>query len=107
MRVRKDQHLPMSDRAHEALASLVNSDRWSNITADLKLSPRERQIVECILLGVDSELLIADRLDISRSTVHAHVERLYARLHVTNRTHLVLRLFAAYIAHSDAGGGDK
>jgi DNA-binding NarL/FixJ family response regulator len=69
----------------------------------LKLSPREQQIVEYVLRGVDSEEMIAERLGMPRRTVHEHVSRLYIKLHVTSRSQLVLRVFAAHIALAEVG----
>src|SRR5688500_19047624 len=94
----RDSTLPISTETCRLLALLVTSDRWARMMALLKLSPRERQIVDCIVTGVESESLIASRLGMPKRTVHAHVERMYLKLQLTNRTHLVLRLLAEYTA---------
>ena len=105
MRELRDGGLSAPVDIHRGLAEIVRSDRWARVLASLKLSPRERQIVECILNGVDSEPVIAERLAMSSRTVHTHLERLYGKLHVTNRSQLLACLFVAYV--TDHAADDK
>ena len=39
---------------HEAFQQIIESDRWCAIVSQLRLSRRERQIVESTLLGMDT-----------------------------------------------------
>ena len=104
MKVREPQPSPGAEpvNGHRDLAAIVNSERWARLVSHLKLSPRERQIIECILGGADGEDVVARRLGISSHTVHTHVERLYRKLRVTSRSQLVASLFITY-ASSDSG----
>jgi DNA-binding CsgD family transcriptional regulator len=92
--------LPLFD-IRGGCAEIVASDRWARVVASLKLSPRERQIVECVLSGVDSEPEIAGQLAMSSRTVHTHVERLYRKLGVSSRSQLLAVLLLAYATASD------
>jgi DNA-binding CsgD family transcriptional regulator len=76
--------------------SFITATDWARISASLKLSSRESQIAFLVLTDV-SENTIADRLAISKHTVHSHIERLYRKLAIRSRSQLVVRLFQAYV----------
>lgn len=57
----------------------------------LKLSPREMEITRLLRLGLTS-IQIADRLDISARTVDNHLNSVYKKAGVRNRTSLIYRL---------------
>ena len=74
------------------------SDReWRIIADQLRLSPRQLEIARLVVEGLSDEG-IAERLPISSHTVHAHIGRLYRNLDVRDRSQLVVRLFAQYVA---------
>lgn len=54
------------------------------------LTPREREIVEALAQGCQYKE-IADRLEISISTVRTHLQRIYEKLQVGNRTEAVVK----------------
>ncbi len=54
------------------------------------LSPREREIVEALAEGSQYKE-IADRLGIGISTVRTHLQRIYEKLRVNNRTEAVVK----------------
>ena len=89
------------------LVAIIDSQSWVSAMVSLKLSPRERQILESLIGGADGESLIAERLGMSPRTVHTHVERLYRKLHVTSRSQLLVSLFVEYAAQVKAGQADK
>ena len=62
------------------------------IKEQYKLSPRETQIVELILKGVDSNAEIAENLGLSTGTVKQYVHVLFARFHINSKTKLVLTI---------------
>ena len=76
---------------------VLRQGAWHRTLLELKLSRREAQIVECLLDLEDSEPLIAERLGMSRHTVHTHLIRLYGKLRVKSRCQLVAFIFAAYL----------
>jgi DNA-binding CsgD family transcriptional regulator len=76
--------------------SFITATDWARISASLKLSSRESQIAFLVLADV-SESTIADRLSISKHTVHSHIERLYRKLAIRSRSQLVVKLFQAYV----------
>lgn len=55
---------------------------------DLGLTPRQRDVMRCLLQG-DSNKLIARRLGLAESSVKTHVEAIFRRLGVSNRTQAV------------------
>ena len=67
------------------LASAGESERL------LKLSPRLRQTLDCLLEG-DSEKQVARRLGLKQPTVHQYVTELYRRFGVSSRAELLARL---------------
>jgi DNA-binding CsgD family transcriptional regulator len=75
--------------------SFLTQEEWVATSEALRLSDRERQIVARTIEG-ESEGEIAQRLGISPHTVHTHLERLYRKLRVSNRPHLVGRVLEAY-----------
>jgi DNA-binding CsgD family transcriptional regulator len=81
-----------------SVASLVRSPAWRMLIESLELSPREIEIVECILNLEDDEKSMALRLTMSSRTVHTHLERLYRKLRVTTRAQLMARVLVAYAA---------
>ncbi|MCP3852568.1 MAG: response regulator transcription factor [Gammaproteobacteria bacterium] len=55
------------------------------------LTPREQEIAQKILTGLQNKL-IADELDITERTVKAHLSTIYKKLEVRNRLELTLKL---------------
>ena len=55
-----------------------------------ELSPRELEVLEGLAQGLPYKL-IADRLDISMGTIRTHIEHIYRKLHVHNRTDAVVK----------------
>ena len=77
-------------------SSFITAADWTRISASLRLSTRESEIARLALTDV-SETTIADRLAISKHTVHSHIERLYRKLAIRSRSQLVVKLFEAYV----------
>lgn len=78
-------------------SAFLDPGQWASIGQRLGLSPRELEIVRCVVDG-DGESGTAQRLGISVHTVHSHLERLYRKLRIRTRCQLVVRLFAAYVS---------
>lgn len=57
-------------------------------------SARQQQILDCLRLGMANKQ-VAYRLGLSEATVKVHVRNIMRKLHVTNRTQVVLRTLAA------------
>jgi DNA-binding CsgD family transcriptional regulator len=72
------------------IATILSGDRWRSVASALRLSPREKQILESMLLRMDTEIRIADRLGMSPRTVQTHVQRLRQKLGVTSREQLLV-----------------
>jgi DNA-binding CsgD family transcriptional regulator len=82
----------LRDAAGAPLGSAIFSEpAWEAISLKLKLSARERQIVRAIL-DDEKDGAIAENLGISRHTVHGLIRRLYAKLNLSGRPRLILRL---------------
>jgi DNA-binding CsgD family transcriptional regulator len=78
--------------------TLLKEEAWTAISSSLRLSARELQIVTCVIEGrLDTDHEIARVLGISPHTVHTHLERLYKKIGVASRSHLILRVFAEYV----------
>ena len=75
---------------------MLNDEQWLGIAVRLSVSQRELQIVR-LLFEDEQEKGIADRLGISKHTVHTHLKHLYWKLGVDSRVGLVLRVFREYL----------
>ena len=74
----------------ELAAAAVDELGARGPTSTLGLTARERQVLNLIADGShDHE--VAERLQLSRRTVHAHLRSVYAKLDVTTRTAAVHR----------------
>ncbi len=84
----------MSDT--DVAGAVLPEAEWEILAAELRLSPRELQIVRHIF-DDEKERTIAARLGISQHTVHAHIQRIYEKLGATGRVSLVVRVFHEYV----------
>ena len=80
---------PLSPKAARALVSSRASGLGLGGSGAARLSPREREVLECVAKGLPNKL-IARRLEISEKTVKAHVTRVFQVLGVTDRTQAAL-----------------
>ena len=71
-------------------AQLGNTEHGVGAAAGLKLPPRVRQTLEELLAG-DQEKEIANRMGVSRHTVHVYVKQLYRKFNVSSRGELLAR----------------
>jgi len=71
-----------------AMYNLTNGGGLENITkAKYRLSKRELEIINCIIAGM-SYSEIADKLYISKLTVHTHVKNIYRKMRAKSRIEL-------------------
>ena len=83
---------------HRQLCALLDEHSWINIRSSLRLSARELQIVTSLIEDrIETEEEIGRALGISPHTVHTHLERLYKKVGVASRSHLIVRVFAEYV----------
>ena len=89
--------------AYRSLAARVDAIRTSpsSAIADLGLTAREAEILNLVAAG-STNAAVAERLYISPSTVKKHLEHIYAKLAVGNRTAAVARTGHAGPAESPA-----
>jgi ATP/maltotriose-dependent transcriptional regulator MalT len=89
-------------KAHQAAAGrrmeelVIPSDAWDSLGELLQLSRREVQIIQLVFAD-EKEGNIAGSLGISRHTVDTYFRRLYAKLQVSSRPQLILRVVGAYL----------
>lgn len=83
-----------------SVVCFVPDGAWDGIVRALRLSPREAEIVALLLTDDCRDDVIAERLGISRHTVHTHVERLYRKVGATSRSQVVSRIFQQYVVLS-------
>jgi len=82
---------------------LLSPEEWERVLRSLRLPPRQASVVELILQGKqDKEIAVA--LGLRRSTVRTYLTRIFARVGVTNRVDLVLRVCANHLdSHRSKG----
>jgi DNA-binding NarL/FixJ family response regulator len=71
---------------------------WQKVAKLLALSPKQERIVELILQG-KQDRQIAHQMSISVSTVRTYLTRIYGRIEVPDRVHLILRVFSMAHRH--------
>ena len=71
---------------------IFSESEWLQLTNDLPLSPRQADIVKCILWGC-SDKQIAMELRISVATIRTHLSRLFSRFDLQDRSELILYVF--------------
>ncbi len=99
-------HEPSSaDSICGRFACRLTVDEWESLAEALQLTPRELDIVQCLLFG-KSEIDIGRELGISTNTVHTHLGRIYRKLEVRSIAGLILRIFATYVEHGRRAAKD-
>ena len=68
---------------------------WERISQRLRFSPREAEVVECLLLRMDDPE-IAARFDLAVRTVRFHLERIYSKTEVHSRDQVLARVVEAH-----------
>lgn len=67
--------------------NLINNLGTKNLTEDFRLSKREIELAKCVSMGLTNEQ-IADKLFISKYTVHHHLQNIFEKTGVDSRTSL-------------------
>ncbi len=83
----------------------LSDGMWQDICCSLRLSPRQRQIIQGILEDKKEEVIARD-LGIARGTVHTQIGRLYRKLEAGCRAGVVVRVFAEYVSFCENGNGN-
>lgn len=76
---------------------ILSDEEWRRLTESLALSPRQVQIVRCIVAGMSDKRIALD-MDMSVATVRTHVSRLFKKLNIENRNELILLVFRHFRA---------
>jgi len=87
----KNGGAPMSAHVARRVVNQFRSDKPENKDVEV-LSDRENEVLSLLALGLLYKE-IADKLGISEGTVKQHIHRIYAKMHVQNRTEAVNRYF--------------
>jgi DNA-binding NarL/FixJ family response regulator len=80
-------------RADIARPPAFTVEQYRELVEPLGLPPQQARIVELILEG-RKDKQIAREMGLSFSTVRTYLQRVFARLEVTDRVELVVRVFA-------------
>ena len=70
---------------------LFSESEWSRLIDHLALPERQVEILDLLLRG-ENDKQIARKLKISQPTLRTHLQRMYGRFNVPNRTSLVVEL---------------
>ena len=76
------------------LPDVVSADEWSRLTTDMRLAPREADVLWCAISG-DRIGDIATRLGLREGTIKTYRDRLFRKLGVNSATELVSIVGAA------------
>jgi DNA-binding NarL/FixJ family response regulator len=83
------RHAAVSPNAFTASGLAAAMHRRVEGTGDVRLTPREAEILELLKLGLPAHA-IAAKLYMSSSTAKAHISKLYERLGARNRTQAIM-----------------
>lgn len=81
---------------------LLTTDEWQALAKGMPLSPRELQIAQGFIDGLD-EHGVAVSIGISEHTVHSHLQRLYRKIGVNSRCEFIRRLSVLFLTNSGRG----
>ena len=85
-------------------ADRIFSDaEWTELAAGLAFSPRQAQVVRCILRALGDKQ-IARELGISIPTVRFHLSAVFARIGVQDRYELLVHVFSHFRANCRTAG---
>ncbi len=84
-----------TDQVHGWKSSVIPTAAWKSLGESLRLSPREVEIIQFVFAD-EKDGNIAGSLGISRHTVDTYLRRLYAKLNVSSRPQLILRVIGEY-----------
>lgn len=73
--------------------SVFTTREWQTIIRGLALSPRQAEVLRMLFDGY-SDKQIARKLKVTLPTVRSHLQRMYAKFRVQDRTALVVYIFA-------------
>ena len=73
---------------------LFSDEEWTLLTRDLRLTPRQAEIIRHITHGL-SDKQIARQLEISVPTVRTHMARLFTKFELSDRLELLVLVFAS------------
>ena len=76
--------------AHSEQSWIYQGDVVLATRGGTAVSPRQRQVLECLLVG-HSEKQIAEKLSLSPNTVHHHIKALHRHFGVSSRSELLAR----------------
>lgn len=74
---------------------LFSRHEWDRLLDHLSLPDRQAEILQFLLNG-ENDKQIAQKLKISLPTIRTHLQRIYARFDVSNRTSLVVEVFRKF-----------
>jgi DNA-binding NarL/FixJ family response regulator len=81
---------------------LFSPAEWAQIVLNLKLSPRQSQVV-ALLIGGMSDQEIAKSLGMAVRTVREHLTRAFRLLDVRDRVQLIVCVFSVFRQCDDGG----
>lgn len=82
--------------ATKSVPELLAGSKWVAVVHTLGLSPRESDVLRCILTN-ERIAAISNELGISEATVHTYRERLFRKLRVSSCAQLIAVTFATYV----------
>lgn len=85
--------------------SIFNVQQWERLGVLLRLTPKQQQVLKLLFEG-KSDKQIALAMEISHSTVRNHLDLLYARFDLQDRTSLVLHVIQASQLDLESAGQD-
>lgn len=89
------EHLQAVANGGVAVDDSISADVWTSMAtvAAYTLTPREHDIAALLRDGVTTNKALAARLYVTESTISTHLERMFTKFEVTDRTGLVAALW--------------
>ena len=80
---------PSPLRRNDSIAALLSPAEWDLVATSLRLTPRQKQIVELILLAKKDKEITAE-LKMNASTLRTQITRIFARTDSVDRVFQLL-----------------
>lgn len=74
---------------------IFTEKEWSRIICAMTLTPRQADIIRALFRGFNDKQ-IAEKLGLAFRTVRSHLDRMYDKFEVADRTALVLHVFCTH-----------
>jgi len=75
--------------------SMFSREEWARLKEELSLSPRQAQVVSCLLAGL-SDKQISAKMHIAVPTLRTYLSRIFTKFDIQDRQELIIYVFGQF-----------